>query len=114
MKEVVNSPIAVLILTIVTCGIYGFIWIFQVARAVESELDEKMLGGGAVILLTIITCGIYQLVWAYQMGEWLEKIGAKYGKKIENEGFIYLIVGLFFYPVSWLMIQTKINEIAGE
>lgn len=114
MKEVVNNPVTVILLSIVTCGIYGLVWVYQVAGAVQAELGEEAPGAGLVIILFFVTCGIYPLIWYYKMGEWLPKIATKYGKSVENEGVLYLVLGLFFVPATWYMIQSKINEIAGE
>lgn len=113
MKEVVNDPIKVLILTFVTCGIYGIIWFFQVTGALSQELPEEDISAGKIILLSIVTCGIYSLVWYYKMGEWLQKVGQKYGKNLENEGTLLLLLGIFFAPAATYIIQDRINQIAS-
>ena len=86
MKDIVQDPIKVLLLTFVTCGIYGLIWIYQVSAALSQELPEEGINPGMILVLFFVTCGIYPLIWYYKMGEWLPKVGQKYGKTIENEG----------------------------
>ncbi|MBU45028.1 MAG: hypothetical protein CMN76_17585 [Spirochaetaceae bacterium] len=113
MKEIVQDPIKVLLLTFVTCGIYGIIWIYKVSDALAQELPEEGINPGMVILLFFITCGIYPLIWYYKMGEWLPKVGQKYGKNIENEGTLLLLLGIFFSPAALYIIQDRINQIAS-
>ncbi|MEQ8349939.1 MAG: DUF4234 domain-containing protein [Leptospiraceae bacterium] len=113
MKEIVQDPIKVLLLTFVTCGIYGLIWIYQVSAALSQELPEEGINPGMVILLSFVTCGIYSLIWYYKMGEWLQKAGQKHGKTLENEGTLLLLLGIFFSPAALYIIQERINKIAA-
>lgn len=113
MKELVNEPIKVLLLALVTCGIYGIIWVYKVSDVFSKELPEENISAGTVLLLILITCGIYQLIWYYKMGEWLPKLGKKHGKDIPDEGTILLILGIFFSPASIWIIQDRINQIAA-
>lgn len=49
-----------IILTIVTCGIYGIYWFICLTNEVEAASEDRtMASGGAAFLLTIVTCGIY-------------------------------------------------------
>ncbi len=67
-----NRSIATcIILSIVTCGIYGIIWFINMVDDVNRVCnDEKSSqSGGTVFLLTLITCGIYGIVWFYQVGK---------------------------------------------
>lgn len=49
-----------IILSIVTCGIYGLYWIYKLTEDVNKLTgDPNATSGGMVILLGIITCNIY-------------------------------------------------------
>ena len=62
------------ILSIVTCGIYGIIWFIQLNDdAKEYSNDASMPTGGVAFLLTLVTCGIYGIYWAYKMGKAIQK-----------------------------------------
>lgn len=61
-----------IILTIVTCGIYGIYWFICITNETEQVSEDTTLSsGGVAFLLTIITCGIYGIYWAYKMGKLL-------------------------------------------
>ena len=55
-----------IILSIVTCGIYGIIWFVQLTDEVKiAAEDNEFQSGGIAFLLTLVTCGIYGIYWAY-------------------------------------------------
>lgn len=58
-----------IILSIITCGIYGLYWIYKLTEDVNTlKGDPNATSGGIVILLGIITCGIYMWYWLYKAG----------------------------------------------
>jgi len=62
-----------IVLTLVTCGIYGIYWIVCLTNDVNTVSgDVNGTSGGMVVLLTIVTCGIYGIYWAYKQGEKLD------------------------------------------
>ncbi len=66
-----RSWIKVLLLTMVTCGIYGIVVYYQMSEDVNTICtprdNKKMMNYlVATILLGMVTCGIYPLVWMHQ------------------------------------------------
>lgn len=102
-----SIPLAI-ILSIVTCGLYGIYW--QVKLNDESnELAGKTNATSGVMaaILSIVTCGIYYLYWMYKMGENVEKIKGKSG----DTGILYLILGLLCLGlIPMALIQDTIND----
>ena len=77
-----------IILTIVTCGIYGLYWfvcITNEANVVSGHASDGTSGGVALIL-SIITCNIYGLYWAYKQGEKLDEAKTAKGIPSSNTG----------------------------
>ena len=59
-----------IILSIVTCGIFGIYWFICLTD--DSKLaanDNESASGPVAFLLTIVTCGIYSWYWAYKLGD---------------------------------------------
>lgn len=49
-----------ILLTIVTCGIYGLYWFVCITDDTnEMSGENELAGGGMALLLTLVTCGIY-------------------------------------------------------
>lgn len=112
-----RSIASLIILSIVTCGIYSLYWIASVSNDIEATLGEKSDGacrsGGLVILFSFLTCGIYTLYWFYKEGQRLEFICSDKGVRRGNEPWLYLVLDIFGLGiVSMALMQDDINRIA--
>ena len=109
-REVVTC----VILTIVTCGIYGLYWVAKINNDTKILAnDNTMPSGGTVILLSIVTCGIYSLYWAYKMGQLqYEAQKAKNVAEPKDNAIIFLVLAIVFPIVGWVLMQNTINDLA--
>lgn len=107
-----NKNIAVmLILTIITCGIYSLVWVYQITEDVNRLTEEDNMSGGLTILLTIITCGIYLIYWGYDIGRKLYNSGEKYNINISDNSILYLILPIFkLNIINLVLIQSDLNK----
>lgn len=104
-----------IILSIVTCGIYGIIWFIGMTDDVNKLTGDYKTSGGMAFLFTLLTCGIYGIYWNYKMGQRLSEAGKTHGRNVEDNSILYLvltIVGLQI--VNWALIQNEINGFATE
>ena len=68
------------ILTFVTCGIYGIYWLYCLIRDINTiSEDPDSMSPIIVILLGIITCGIYFVYWFYKAGALLDQKAIEFG-----------------------------------
>ena len=106
--------VKMIILSIVTCGIYGIIWFINLTDDTNLLSQEPSpTSGGTAFLLTLVTCGIYGFYWAYKRGERLDKYAASLGRQGTNNAVLYLvlqIVGLGI--VAYVLMQNELNKIA--
>ena len=94
-----------IILSIVTCGIYGLYWLVCITDDMNTATEEQWTTGSMVLLFSIVTCGIYSIYWAYKMGEKVDILKAKSGTPTSNSGLLYLILSLFgFGIVVWALV----------
>lgn len=102
-----SIPVAV-ILSIVTCGIYGIYWMIKMNDEINQLAGEpQATSGGMVFLLSLVTCNIYGLYWMYKMGERCDRIKGTYG----NSGVLYLIISfLGLQIVGYCLMQDTINH----
>lgn len=103
-----------IVLTLVTCGIYGIYWIVCLTNDVNTVSgDVNGTSGGMVVLLTIVTCGIYGIYWAYKQGEKLEFTKNNRGIPSSNSGVLYLILQIFgFGIIAYALMQNELNKLA--
>ena len=103
-----------IVLTLVTCGIYGIYWIVCLTNDVNTVSgDVNGTSGGMVVLLTIVTCGIYGIYWAYKQGEKLDFTKNNRGIPSSNSGVLYLILQIFgFGIIAYAWMKNELNKLA--
>ncbi len=112
-----RSIASLIILTIVTCGIYSLYWFVVTTDDIEDALGSKSDGscpnGGICLLLSILTCGIYSLYWYYKEAQRLQILSDERGIRSNTEGWIYILLCLFGLElVSMAIMQDQLNRIA--
>jgi len=55
-KGQVRSPALVIILSIVTCGIYAWYWIYKMSEELQRATGKSTISPGVELLLCIVTC----------------------------------------------------------
>ena len=101
-----------IVLSIVTCGLFGIYWFIVVTDDVKSITnDNQSSSGGVAFLLTLVTCGIYRFYWAYKMGEKIDYMKSMQGMPSGNSSILFLILELFgLQIVNLALIQDSINR----
>lgn len=107
-----------LLLNIVTCGIYSlFYW-----KGVEEDVNTMCAGDGKTtqnfwiaFLLGMLTCGIYQLIWLYQLHDRVYANGPRYGVITTCTGGSYLLwvlVGSMLCGIGpFIALYKSINDL---
>ncbi len=109
-----RSIVMIIILSLITCGIYGLYWIVKVTDEAKILSNKDTPSGALTLLLSIITCGIYMIYWNYQMGKNMYEAGQKYGINIEDNSIIYLVLSLIGLGiVSECLMQNDLNKFAN-
>lgn len=109
-----RNIVTCIILSLVTCGIYGLYWFYTLTNDTNSISGEpNPMSGGLCLVLNIVTSGLFGIYWAWKRGEYIDKYNAMRGKPQTNNAVIYLIlsfVGLGI--VAYAMLQNELNQIA--
>lgn len=104
-----------LILTILTCGLFGIVWFITLTDDVAYASDDHQLSGGMALLLTILTCGLYSIYWAYVMGKRVCDAKEKAGLRGTDNSVLYLVLCILSLNiVNYCLIQSELNEIANN
>ena len=94
------------VLTIVTCGLYGLYWMYCLHQDV-CTLSETKSSAGMAIVLMLLTCGIYMFFWMYQQGKIIEQ------RRHGSQAIVYLILSIFGLSlVSLAIMQSDVNQLA--
>lgn len=111
MIPAVRNVVVYVILTVITCGLFGIYWMIVLNNDSLEAAGESGTSGGAVLLLTLVTCGIYGIYWAYQLGQRIDRINSRYGRYTDNSGLLYLLLDLFGLSiVVYAVAQNELNQ----
>ena len=83
-----------LLLSIVTCGIYSYYFLYCLARDINVMCQgdgDSTPGLAAFILLSFVTCGFYALYWYYKIGNRLQANAPRYGLMFQENGTTVLM-----------------------
>ncbi len=106
-----RSYITMVLLTLITCGIYGIVFWYNYT----DDLNTVCNGDGKqtrnfliTILLSIITCGIYYWIWVYGVGNRLSTNAPRYGSRFTEDGttvLLWMIIGSLLCGFGTLYAQ---------
>ena len=110
-----RNIVTCIILSIITCGIYGIVWFIQMTDDAAFASGDNSMSGGMAFLLTLVTCGIYGYYWAYKMGKIVYDAKVKRGLRASDNAVLYLILQLFGLGiVNYCIMQSDLNEMANS
>ncbi|MBR5514661.1 MAG: DUF4234 domain-containing protein [Clostridia bacterium] len=103
-----RNPIVCILLSLVTCGIYGFYWVFCMAREAVSIKDPNDAGTlEALLCIFFAPAGFFLAEKKFAEG-----CAAK-GVEHKDNSVLYLILCLVCLAiVPYYMMQTELNKFA--
>jgi len=109
-----NDPIIVLLLGLVTCGLYLIYWNMKAAEVLNAVARKELISPAiAVISGCCLPVNIY---FYYLCGEGLEELGKVVGKPdLKGKSVLLMVLALLGLPmVSAMIVQGHINELYPE
>ncbi|MBI1927647.1 DUF4234 domain-containing protein [Candidatus Poribacteria bacterium] len=106
-----NEPALVLILGIVTCGLYLVYWNVKAAKVLNVVSGRELISQPvAAISGCCIPANIY---FYYRAGQALGDLGRRIGREEELKGksTLLLIFGILFPMAAAMIVQGHINEL---
>lgn len=111
-KNQIRQPALVVVLSLVTCGIYAFYWIYKMSEEMQRATGKSSMSPGMELLLCIVTCGIYMFYWFYKYGKLITEAQEQAGLNAEDNAILYLILSIFGLSiVSMALMQSAANKI---
>lgn len=105
-----NEPIMVLILGIVTCGLYLIYWNIKAAQVMNAVCNREVISQPIAIFAGC--CMPVNLYFYYLAGkECLPEIYKRSGEPAKDQGTLLLVLGFFFPMVAAMIVQGDINKL---
>ena len=108
-----RQPITVILLSLVTCGIYLWYWLYVTTQDINNALGEERINTVMMLVLSIL-CAPVLFYWLYQIDKALVDISAKDGVAYSESFIIWLILSLVAGVgsiIAEFQIQTAMNNI---
>ncbi len=105
-----NDPIIVLVLGLVTCGLYLIYWNIKMAQVLNATAGKEVVSQPIAIFagcLMPVNAYFYYLAGKEALPAVYEKIGEK-GK---DQSTLLLVLGIFFPYVAAMIVQGDINKL---
>lgn len=105
-----NEPIVVLILGIITCGLYLIYWNIKTAEVLNAVAEREVISQPIAIFAGC--CMPVNLYFYYLAGkEGLPKVYERIGMRGKDESTLLLVLGFFFPMVAAMIVQGDINKL---
>lgn len=105
-----NEPVVVLLLSLVTCGLYLIYWNIKAAQVINAVAEKEIISQPIAIFAGC--CSPVNLYFYYLAGkEGLPKIYEKTGEPNKDQSTLLIILGLLFPMVAAMIVQGDINKL---
>lgn len=109
-----QSVVLYLILSFVTCGIWQWYWIYQLAKDVNSLADAQKQPAGCdpltALLLSIVTCNVYTIYFFWKEGKTISRLHYP-AYEPGDDSTILAVLAIFVPIVSMCILQSTVNDI---
>ena len=107
-----RDPIMVLVLSFVTCGVYGLYEIYKVSSELRAALGRQDINPTLDIVLGLVTCGLYFIYLAYRYPQLILELQDRTGQPRNDISLVSIILAICgLSVVSIFMIQTELNKV---
>lgn len=103
-----RDPIMTLVLTIITCGMYQFYWMFMACDEVNKGLGRNQYNGLVEVLLSFMTCGLWMLWWDWRIGNSIYEMEQRWGVQPKMEPAMLFLTA--FFGLGPLFFQASMNN----
>ncbi len=113
-QAAVRSPAAVIVFSVISCGIYALYWIYRFAKELRDLTGRTDLNAGLDLLLCIV-CFPYIIYWSYKYGMVLDEALVKAELKPDENAVLYLVLSfLGLFIVTMAIMQSTANRVQGR
>ncbi len=107
-----REPVMVLLFTFLTCGIYGFYWVYTTSTEMKNALGRADINPTLDVVLGLVTCGLYFIYLFYRYPQDLLQLQDRAALPRNDITMISILLAIFGLSiVSLFMIQTELNKV---
>jgi hypothetical protein len=103
------DPIIVLVLGIITCGLYLIYWNIKTAEVLNAVNKREVISPAVAIITGC--CGLNLFFYWLVGRDGLPKVYELTNQPNKDDSVLLLILGLFFPMISAMIVQSEINKL---
>ena len=108
-----RNLVTVILLTVITCGIYGLYWIYDTMHNLElTSGQESGCNAMACLLLCIFVAPVGYIMFGMGADEQLNMIRVQRGIPTVDNKVMYMLLGFFLPIVLIPLVQDEVNKLA--
>ena len=109
-----RSIAAVVILTIITCGIYGVYWTYVVCDELQKKTGVSKIPPVLTTLLMLFVGSAGGALLGYDCNETVNAYKASRGAPTNDNSVLWIVVGVLLPVVTMALIQAEINNLPED
>jgi hypothetical protein len=104
------DPIVVLILSLLTCGLYLIYWNLKASEVLNAVAGREIISSPIAIFAGC--CYPINGYFFYLAGkDGLPEVQKRMGISVKDDSLLYLLLGLFFPMLAAMIMQSEINKL---
>lgn len=114
-----RSSVMVLVLGLVTCGIYLLYWLYKTSEELKNATDDASINPGMDLLLTLVTCGMWGLYLQYRNAQKIHQVLLTRDPNHKDQSQTVMILILIGFAVGGVtgiiatyLVQEEFNMLA--
>ena len=108
-----RSPLTVLLLSLVTCGIYFIVWKYQTTDELRRASGDESLNPTTDLLITLVSCGLYAIYVSYRNAQKVYQLSQRLGMGRSDQSTAALLLAIFgLAAVNIFILQGEYNAMA--
>jgi len=106
-----RSVALVIILTIVTCGIYGLVWYWQSMNELYKAGGKSIGNLDPIIQFILLFFYVGEIFFAINAADNLNEVRAQRGLPAKDDKVLYVVFSIICPIVTMALVQNEMNQI---
>ncbi len=106
-----RSPLSVILLTIITCGLYLIYWYYKIYKELKLFTNKTPTGNNFWLdfIINLLTCGLWGIYVDFKISKLLHQIRIENNLKGDDSSIIILILdsfSIFTFHLLWILTSA--------
>jgi hypothetical protein len=107
-----RNPVVVVVLSLLTCSLYGFYWLYVTTKELKEETGDERLDPTVDLLLAIVTFGLWGIYAAWRNADIAHRALVARGVAHQDRSAMIAGFGIatYFFGLAWLVSVALLQE----